>query len=184
MKREILLSITLKTILVHTTTYFLIGLVSFTLFDYSAKYADPVLGNFMRQTTHPLVAAGALFQVLRGLLFGLVFYTLRDIVFARKNGWLILWFVLLVVGVISPFGPSPGSIEGLVYTNVPMWFHLMGLPEVIIQSLLLAFFTFYWTNHPEKRWLGWMFGILFILVVIMSIMGILAGLEKLQVPRG
>lgn len=177
-----LFSISLKTILVHTVTYFLIGFVSFTLFDYTAKYADPVLGNYMRQTNHPLVAAGPIFQVLRGLLFGLVFYALRDIVFSRKNGWLILWMTLLIVGVISPFGPSPSSIEGMLYTTVPMWFHLIGFPEVFIQSCLLAFCTYYWVNHPEKKWIGWVFGLLFILTLIMAVMGTLAGLNILQVP--
>jgi hypothetical protein len=184
MKQNTLLSITLKTILVHTVTYFVIGLFSYTLFDYSAKYADPALNNLMRQTSHPLVAAGPLFQVVRGLLFGLVFYALRDVVFARKKGWLTLWLMLLVVGVFSPFGPAPSSIEGMFYTTLPMWFHFIGLPEVIIQSLLLAFCTYYWVNHPEKKWLGWIFGILFAMALLMAVMGMLAGLGILQVPAG
>jgi len=177
-----LFSITVKTILVHTVTYFLMGLIAFTVFDYSGKYADPAFSNYMRQTTHPMVAAGIIFQVMRGLLFALVFYPLQDVIFARKNGWLILWLMLLVVGVFSPFGPSPSSIEGMVYTTIPFEFHLTGLPEVISQSLLLAYFTYFWVNHPEKKWLGWVFGILFFLVISMSILGILASLEILSVP--
>jgi hypothetical protein len=29
-------------------------------------------------------------------------------------------------------------------------------------------------NHPEKRWLNWLLGILFVLVLLMSIMGFFA----------
>lgn len=176
------LSITSKTVLVHTVTYFLMGLIAFTVFNYSDKYADPVLGNFMRQTTHPLVAAGPFFQVIRGLLFGVVLYLLREVVFNQKHGWLVLWSMLIIVGILSPFGPSPGSIEGMVYTTIPMDFHFIGWPEVVFQSLLLAWFTFFWVNHPEKKWVSWVFVIFFILAILMSVMGVLAALGILIQP--
>ncbi|MBM3179630.1 MAG: hypothetical protein FJZ86_04675 [Chloroflexi bacterium] len=176
MKENAFSSITLKTAIVHTVTYFIIGFFAFTFFDYSAKYAGPIVSNFMRQTDHPLVAAGPLFQVLRGFLFGIVFYVLRDLIFPKERGWLTLWLVLVIVGIISPFGPSPSSIEGALYTIMPMWFHIVGLPEVLIQSFLLAYLTHYWVKYPEKKWLGWIFGIIFALVILMSSMGILAAL--------
>jgi hypothetical protein len=177
-----LASVSLKATLVHTVTYFVIGFISYTAFNYSARYADPLLGNYMRQTTHPLIAAGPLFQVFRGLLFGLVFFLLRDIYFKRKNGWLPIWLTLLIVGILSTFGPSPSSIEGLIYTNVPFYFHLIGLPEVVVQSFLLAFLTHFWVTHPEKKWLGWVFGLAFAITVLLSTMGILAALSILKVP--
>jgi hypothetical protein len=182
MKEQSFASIALKTIVVHTVTYFLVGLFAFTLLDYTGKYADPSVANLMRHTSDPLVAGGTLFQVLRGFLFGLVFYSLREIVFARKNGWPVLWLTLMVVGILSPFGAAPSSIEGMVYTRLPMWFHIAGLPEVIIQAFLLAFLTYYWVNHPEKKWIGWIFVVAFVLAVLMSTMGLLAGLGILQKP--
>lgn len=177
-------AVSLKTALVHTVTYFVIGFLSFSLFNYSARYADPLLGNFMRQTDHPLVALGPLFQVIRGFLFGLVIFWLQEVFIVRKNGWLYLWLTLLIVGVISPFGPSPGSIEGLLYTTVPLNFHLIGLPEVIVQSFLLAFITPYWVRHPEKRWLSWIIGIFFGLAVLFSFLGGLAALGFFPSPTG
>ena len=172
-------SITLKTAIVHTVAYFLMGLVALSLFDYAGRFADPTVANFMRQTDDPLVAAGPLFQVVRGLLFGIAFYPLREIVFARKHGWLVLWLVLVVVGILSPFGAAPSSIEGMLYTLLPISFHLIGLPEVVGQALLLAFLSHYWINHPEKKWLTWVFGIAFALVLLLSTLGILAGLGVL-----
>ena len=182
MKEIKLTTVILKTTIVHTVTYFLVGILAFTLLDYAGKFADPTVANLMRQTNDPLVAGGTLFQVLRGILFGIAFYLLREIVFDRRNGWLILWLVLLIVGILSPFGASPGFIEGMVYTILPMWFHVAGLPEVIIQAFLLAFFSCYWINHPEKKWLSWVFGIVFALGLLMSTMGVLAGLGIIQAP--
>jgi hypothetical protein len=175
-------SLALKTAIVHTVTYFLVGLASYTLFDYSARFADPIAANFMRPTDHPLIAAGPLFQVLRGFLFGIVFYVLGDSIFLKRNGWLVLWLMLVIVGILSPFGAAPSSIEGVLYTILPLWFHIMGLPEVIIQAGLLAFLTHYWVNHPEARWLNWVFGVLFLMVVLFSSLGILAALGMLPAP--
>lgn len=176
MKQPTFSSIAIKTAVVHTVTYFIVGLLSFALLDYTAKYADTVVSGFMRQTDHPLVAAGPAFQVLRGLLFGIVFYVLRDVIFTQKRGWLRLWLVLVIVGILSPFGAAPSSIEGMLYTVLPTWFHIAGFPEVFVQSGLLAFFTHYWLNHSEKKWLGWVFGIIFVLVILMSALGALAAM--------
>lgn len=181
MKQPSFTSIALKATIIHTITYFIVGLIAFTFFDYSAKYADPAIANFMRQTTHPLVAAGTIFQILRGFLFGIVFYMLRNVIFPQKRGWLTLWLVLLIVGVFSTFGPAPSSIEGMLYTVLPVWFHIVGLPEVLIQTGLLAFLTHYWVNHPEKKWLAWLFGIVFVIAILLSLLGILSALGIL--PR-
>jgi hypothetical protein len=172
-------SITIKSAIVHTVSYFVIGFISFTIFDYTAKYADPLVANLMRQTDHPLIAAGPLFQLIRGFLFGIVFYALREIVFLHKRGWLIMWLTLTIVGIISPFGPSPSSIEGVLYTILPTWFHLVGIPEVFIQAGLLSFLTFYWVNHPEKKWLSWVMWILLAIVALFSILGTLSALGYL-----
>lgn len=176
MKEPSFSSIALRATLVHTITYFVVGALSFTLLDYSARFADPAVAGMMRQTDHPLVAAGPLFQVLRGFLFGILFYALRDVIFPRKRGWLTLWLVLVIAGILSPFGAAPSSIEGMVYSVLPMWFHIMGLPEILLQSLLLAFLTHYWVNHPEKKWLTWLFGIAFVLIVLLALLGILSAL--------
>jgi hypothetical protein len=163
-------SIAIKTTLVHTVTYFMIGFLSFQLLDYSARYADPAVVIALRQTNHPLVTAGALFQVLRGLLFGMAFHAIRQIIFPIRRGWLTLWLVLLIVGIFSPFSSAPGSIEGIVYSTLPMWFHIMSLPELIFQSFLLASLTYYWVNRPEERWLSISFGTLFVVIVLLALM--------------
>ena len=79
-------------------TYFVTGLLAFTLLDYAGRFGDPTVASFMRQAGDPWVASGPMFQVVRGILLGAVFYPLREIVFARRHGWLHLWAVLVAVG--------------------------------------------------------------------------------------
>ncbi len=179
MKDPSVASVILKTAVVHTVTYFVTGLLSFTLLDYTRRFSDPIVAGFMRQSNDPWVASGPAFQVLRGVLLGAVFYPLREIVFARKDGWLVLWAVLVVVGILAPFGAAPSSMEGVIYTILPLGFHLMGLPEVLIQALLLAFGSHYWINHAGKKWLGWTLGTAFALVLLMSALGVLEAVGML-----
>jgi hypothetical protein len=115
---------------------------------------------------------------VRGLLFGIVFFLLRDVLFGKKSGWLTLWIVLIVVGILGTFGPSPGSIEGLIYTIIPIGIQLKGLPEVLLQTLALSIVLAYWVNRSEKIWLSWVMGILFTIAMILPMLGLLAGQPK------
>jgi hypothetical protein len=169
----------LKTASVHTVTYFIIGILSFVFLGYTSNYANPDVTDFMRQTDHPLVMAGPFFQILRGLLFGVVFYALRGSIFPHKRGWLTLWLVLVVVGILSPFGAAPSSIEGMIYSVLPAWFHILNFPEILVQSGLLAFLIHHWVNHSEKRWLNLLLGIVTALIVLISLLGALSAFDLL-----
>ena len=165
--------VAIKTIVVHSVTYFAMGVFALVVFDYAALNAQPDMARLMRQTTDPLVMAGPLFQPIRGLVFALAIYPIRQVVFTGKQGWLVLWWILVALGIVSPFGPAPGSIEGMIYTIVPMRHQLRGLLEVVPQALLLALGVVYWVNHPEKRWFTWFMGTVFAAVILLSIAGLL-----------
>ncbi len=164
--------IILKTVVVHTVTYFVVGIPAFILFNYTATLADPS-GN-MRPASHPLVKAAILFQPLRGVLFGIVFYLLRDILFLQTNGWLITWIMLVVVGILSTFAPAGNSIEGFIFLKSSGVRNRFGILEILSQSLLLSVVTYYWVNHPEQIWLSWTLGILFIGILLLPVLGLLA----------
>jgi len=174
-RRPTFWGITLKTIVVHTVTYFAVGLFAFAVFDYSTRFADPSLSGLMRPTDHPLVAAGTLFQPIRGFLFGIVFTMLRGVLFHGRGGWFTMWVMLVLVGIFSTFGPTPGSIEGMIYTTLPIGGQLFGLIEVLLQSLLLSLITTYWVSRPKARWLNWLLGAAFVLVLILPALGLLLG---------
>jgi len=150
------------------------GILAYNLGDYETAYSQPPLSNFMRPTSDPWVMAGPLFQPIRGLIFALAFYPLREVLFSRKGGWLVLWWLLVALGILSTFGPSPGSMEGMIYTIIPPLDQLLGLWEVVLQSLLLSTLLFYWVRHPEKRWLNWCLGILFFVTLVLPALGFLA----------
>jgi hypothetical protein len=166
--------ILVKTVVTHTLTYFIVGLAAFVTFDYAQLYADTSLKFLMRQTTEPLVIAGPLFQPIRGLVFGSVFCLLRTPFFEKKNGWLVMWIVLVAFGIIGTFGPTPGSLEGLIYTILPLRLHILGLPEILAQSLLLSVVLFHWVNHPKKRWLNWCMGSAFIVVLVLPVLALVS----------
>lgn len=175
-ERRLSLSVlTLKTVIVHTITYFVAGVLAYTIGGYEKAFSQPPLSYFMRPTSDPLVMAGPLFQPIRGVIFALALYPLRKVLFVERRGWLILWWLLLALGVLSTFGPAPGSVEGLIYTVIPPLTQILGLWEVLLQSLLFSVILFYWVNHPEKRWLNWTLGIAFSIVVILPLLGLLVG---------
>jgi hypothetical protein len=165
----------MKTIVAHTVTYFAVGLLAFTVFDYTTRFADPALRCFMRQTDHPMVAAGPLLQPIRGFLFGAVFYLLRNVLFRERDGWLRMWITLVFVGIFSTFGPAPGSIEGLIYTTLPVRGQLFGLIEVLIQSVLLSVITYLWVRSPGEQWLTWLMVIMFFITLLLPALGLVLG---------
>jgi hypothetical protein len=158
-----------RTVVVHTVTYMVAGFLAYTLGHYEQTYSQPPLSYFMRPTSDPLVRAGILFQPIRGVIFALAFYPLRSVLFGR-NGWLVLWWLLVALGVLSPFGPAPGSVEGLVYTIVPPLSQVLSLWEVLLQSLLLSVILCYWVAHPGKRWLTWTLIAAFAVVMILPVL--------------
>ncbi len=171
--QPIFLALAVKTIVAHTVTYFLMGALASTLLNYAERFARPEMACWMRQLDDPLIMAGPLLQPIRGLIFALAFFPLREILFGKKNGWLILWWVLVALGILSTFGPPPGSIEGMIYTRIPILDQLTGWLEVVPQALLLSVILFYWINHPEKKWLNWVMGVVFFLLLLMPVAGLL-----------
>jgi hypothetical protein len=76
------------------------------------------------------------------IIFALASFPCQEVIFAKRE-WLKLWWLLLALGVFSTFGPAPGSVEGLIYTIIPLGDQLVGLWEVVLQSFLLAIGLWY-----------------------------------------
>jgi len=164
-------SLAAKTMVCHTITYVIMGVLAAYFLNYAALMAGPDSG--MRPMTDPLVIAGPLFQPLRGMVFALVFYPLRECLFSKKNGWLVMAWMLIALGILGTFGPAGGSMEGMIYTPVPILSQLRGWLEIVPQAVLLSALLCYWVNHPEKKWLNWLLGILFFILMAMSVLGLL-----------
>jgi hypothetical protein len=160
-----------RTIVCHTVTYFLMGILAAHFLDYAAVMSRPESG--MRPITDPWVMAGPLFQPLRGVVFALVFFPFRERLFGKSNGWLLMSWMLIGLGIVSTFGPASGSIEGIIYTVTPIREQLRGWLEVVPQAILLSALLCYWVNHAEKKWLNWVLGTVFFLLIALDVAGLM-----------
>lgn len=158
---------------VHVVTYFVFGFIFAIVQNREALYAaQPV--PFMRPLTDILVVAGPLFQLIRGPVLALSIYPIRETLFNNeKKGWLYLWILFLGFAIIAPVGPSPGSIEGLVYTIVPLEISLSGWPEGILQTLAFSYIVYKWENDRGNRKITIPMMVAFIISIIISSLGIL-----------
>jgi hypothetical protein len=161
-----------KSIVAHSITYFLMGLLAASVLNYADRFARPEMACWMRPVDDPMVMAGPLFQPLRGLMFALAIYPVREIVFGRPRGWLILWGLLVALGIVSTFAAAPGSIEGVIYTVIPIGDQLIGWLETVTQACFFAGLLVYWVRHPERRWLNWVLGVCFALTMALPILGL------------
>lgn len=131
----------IRVMIIHVLTYCVCGVIFMSIFDYEALYQ---LGN-MKYFMHPIGSisnfVGPLFQIVRGLLFGLILLLFKESIIQTKYGWLKLWAILVVIGIINTPGPVSGSIEGLIYTQLPLEFHIKGAPEILVQTLLFSYFV-------------------------------------------
>jgi hypothetical protein len=169
-----------RVILVHFLTYSLVGAIFFgiglNVIAYYESNPDPALQGYQeifRATDSVLVAAGPLFNIIRGLLFGLVLYPFRELFITRKWGWFYLWALFLVFALFSTIGPGPGSIEGLIYTNVPLSHHLFTPWEGVIQTLAFSVLLIYWEKSKSKRLTQ-----ILVLFSIMLLVGIVLGVTQ------
>jgi len=126
--------------------------------------------EIFRATDSLSVAAGPLFNIFRGLLFGLVLYPFREMLITKKWGWVFLWALFLVLALFSTIGPGPGSIKGLIYTNVTLSHHLLTPWEGILQTLVFSLLLIRWEKSTSKRLTQ-----ILVLLSIMLLAGIVPG---------
>ncbi len=157
----------------HLVTYFIAGIAAYSFFDYRGLFQSESLACFMRPISSKWIAAGPALQVIRGLIIAAALYPVRHVILGKPHGWLKLSGVLVGLSVLSTAGPAPGSVEGLLYTQVPWPAQLRGLPEVILQNVGFAALLTAWYHKPNKAW-GIVMGSLMAVGILMSIAGVFA----------
>ena len=165
-----------RVIVAQVLTYFFMGVLSvgvgIHIYAYYGANPDPLFTALQRPIDSPLVTAGPLFQILRAAIIALALYPFRSIFLERKWGVIYLWGLFLALAIFAPAGEAPGSIEGVVYTNLPPLFHLIYLPEIVIQTLAFSWLLVTWEHNKDKKLLTIPLVIVFALIVIMIIMGL------------
>jgi hypothetical protein len=167
-----------RIIIAQFLTYFFVGfffyLSGFHVFVYYENNPNPLVTAFHRPSSSLLVQAGPLFQLIRGVIFAVALFPFRRVFLERKWGWVYLWGLFLALAIFAPAGESPGSIEGFVYTNLPVLFHLMYLPELIVQTLAFSWLVVAWEHHKVKE-LTIPLLVVFFAILIIMIIGVLIG---------
>lgn len=167
-------SILYRTTISHTVTYFVTGVIAAVLFGYATRMIRPDVAPIIRKMTDPILIASPLFQPFRATLLAIVFYLLRDVLFSNRKGWLIMWCMLVVIGILTPFSASWGGIEGMIFFNLPLWDHIVGWPEVLSQTLLLSLILTYWVDHPKSKRLHGIMLVGFILAMLLPVIALSA----------
>jgi hypothetical protein len=159
-----------RVIAAHMVSYFLAGLVAYKFLDYQHLFETPPYSSFMKPMNSSAVAAGPALQLIRGLIFSLVLWPFRSAFLNTRYGWLKLWALLVGLCTLSTTAAAPGSIEGYIYTSIPVNKQVWGYLEVVPQTLLFSLIVYYWYKYPRKSWTI----ISAILVVIIGLISVLA----------
>jgi len=164
---------------VHTIVYFFAGIFALVFMNYKEQFGAEIMSVIMRPIESPWVAAGAGLQIFRGFIIALVLFPFRAVFLSSKHGWIKLWALILGLSYISTIGPTFGSFEGYIFTNVPLQYHLLGIPEALIYTFLFTFLISLWYKKPSRIWN--VFSIILVsLVILMSTLGLLSSLNILK----
>jgi hypothetical protein len=161
-----------KTVACHSITYMILGALAYHFLHYADFINNPCSG--MRPITSLWVILGVPLQVFRGVLFASVFYLFREQLFGRRNGWLLMAWMLVGIGILGTFAAPAGSLEGFIFTTTPLWMQVRGYLEIVTQAVLLSVLLCYWVNHPEKKWLNWTLGVAYAVCVALPMMALVA----------
>lgn len=161
-----------KTVACHSITYMIMGVLAYHFLHYADFINNPCSG--MRPITSLWMILGVPLQLFRGVLFASVFYFFREQLFGRKNGWLLMAWLLIGIGILGTFAAPAGSLEGFIYTTTPFLMQVRGYLEIVTQALLLSALLSYWINHPGRKWLNWTLGAAYFICVALSMMALVA----------
>ena len=163
----------------HVVTYFVAGLGAFAFLDYRGQFLSQALSCFMLPVDAPIVALGPILQVVRGLIFAAALFPFREVFLATSRGWMLLWGLMVGLAVLSPTGPAPASVEGFIYTKIPIAQQALGYFEVLPQTLAFSILVVAWNRRPVRAWTIVMVGLMLV-VALLSTAGYLAATGRIS----
>ena len=144
---------TAKVTIAHLVTYMICGMIFMTLFNYR-EHVEAIGMKSVDELNGLVVILG---QIVRGVLFGIVIWWIKDSIIGKKLAWLKLWAILVIIGIFSVYAPAPGSIEGFIHLApigepLPLSFELGGMAEVMLQPLLFSIIVTFQRKSNQRRY--------------------------------
>jgi hypothetical protein len=132
----------LKVVIAHVFTYMFCGIIAMNLFSYWNWIHEQ---DNWRGVDSIIIQLTPVFQIIRGILYGIVLLLLKDTIINSKYGILKLFVIMIIIGIFNTPAPSPGSIEAFIYlksdinsNSESLRFIIGGMLEIIVQNLLFC----------------------------------------------
>ena len=127
----------IKVIFAHVFTYILCGIIAMNLFNYWEWIIEQ---ENWRKMDSIIIQLALVFQIIRGILYGIVLLIIKDKIVNTKYGIIKLFIIITILGIFNTPGTNEGSIEGFIYliNNEPLIIRVGGLLEIMIQNLLFC----------------------------------------------
>ena len=125
----------IKVIFAHVLTYTLCGMIFMNLFNYEPFFEQ----DGWRSLDSIIVGLAPVFQIIRGILYAIVFLFIRDTIYS-KYGVLKLYVLMVIIGIFNIPEPVSNSIEGFIYRipTEPLNVLIGGTLEILTQNLLFC----------------------------------------------
>lgn len=134
-----------RVVIVHTVTFFIAGWIALAL-QWAGIYGGEAVQFYLRDPNSQYVQMWLIpAEILRGILLAIAFYPFLGRIMEMKHwGWLAVASAYLLIGEIGI-----GTIENIVYTNLPASFLLSTVPEAVLEALLFGYFLVLWQRRAK-----------------------------------
>lgn len=141
--------------IVYLVIYTLIGIIFVNLQNVLPAGGRVALDFFQ---PYNVDLRGILAQIIIGMIVALILYPFYEIIVKGNLGWLYLFAALWGIAILGSLEPRPGSIEGMLYTEITFGEHALVLVAGAVQMLIFALLFLRWERARaglmEKREIG------------------------------
>lgn len=133
--------------ILHVVIYTLIAVIFLALqgnFPASSQEALEVFKPY-----HPIGLISTFGQILRSIVLALVLYPFYNTIVRSRRGLLILFGALWGIALLGSVEPMPGSIEGMIYTEIPLLTHIAVLVVSAVEVFLFSWIFLFWEKKNE-----------------------------------
>ena len=94
----------LKVVFTHVITYCVCGMISYRINNYK-EWIEKNQGVNWRDKNSLIFQLSPVFQILRGILFGIVLLLIKDVIIDTNLGFLKLFVILTILGLFNVYSP-------------------------------------------------------------------------------